>query len=150
MAAAMLGVVVTGSTAEAALCAGAVPGTYLSNVCWLFEEHVDKTTVVSANEADCTVYAVHKYRDELRLQGEPGGIIVNYRTVHFNRANLSLSKIDRHTVFRGMWCLELRGEDIGGPDKDYFVFCGERPKKNLKAAADNLYTKYCSGIRSEF
>ena len=138
-------------TAVAGPCDDAERGTYLCNVCWLFED-LHETVLHEADETTCTAVSHRRYRDWFNLV-DPGAWVTRRVEVRFNRVNLTDSTVKRHLVLRNLWCAELRGEgvaSVNGVDKDYTVFCGEKSRERVRAAVENLYAKYCTGRRSEF
>ena len=144
-------ILIAGS-AVAGPCETAKRGTYLSNVCWLFEDFSAlKYRVIEADEKNCTVNLERDYRniDNWDVKKTEG------YTLFLDRANLKESKVDRSGTTT---CLRLRGEKIsfyrrynrGGNPGNSFTTCGSKEKERVLAATRNLYGKYCSGKKSEF
>ena len=132
------------SPAVAGLCDTVEKGTYLSNVCWLVNTHANNRVfvyerrIVEADEENCTITLVKSQGDENPLK------------IYFNRANLR----DIETrVVDGRNCLYLYGEKLVEETRGYgehVALCGRKPMKRVEAASINLYTKYCTGMKSEF
>ena len=159
--------IIASGAAQAAPCTSAERGTYLSNVCWLFADFQGwRADLVAADRSKCTVQLEENWRKRVAKVANPHpDDSLHWRfekrktkfTIYFNRANVRASKITSQKLGPGKWlsCLVLVGEGVSDhPRYDWmrntFKICGERERERLKRAVDNLYGRYCSGVKSEF
>ena len=133
-------------SALASPCTEAERGTYLSNVCWLFNEFPGESgKVLAANETDCT--ASIQYQHLATTDSEQ-------YVLHFNRVDLKASRVVRNSDYpelsKKFSCWQIKGENVAGNNTYRVLVCGFPSVVRLEAAIDNLFEKYCEGTDLEF
>ena len=162
-------VLIAGS-AVAGPCETAKRGTYLSNVCWLFEGFPNgkepsrwSARIVEADREACTVVMEKPYRhrtpkvaNPYKYDDEDWHVEIRKErwTLFLERADLRESDVQRNARLRTT-CLRLRGEDVTDYDlplrgKNTYVTCGNAGKDRVMAAVRNLYARYCKSRKTEF
>ena len=164
--AATAAVLIAGS-AVAGPCDKAERGTYLSNVCWLFDDFQGwKANLLAADRSKCTVLMEEEWRKRVPKVVKPHpDDPAHWRferrktkfTIFFNRANIRASKVTSQNLGPGKWltCLVLKGEGVTDHPRyawmrNNFKICGSREHARVKRAVNNLFGRYCSGKKSEF
>ena len=169
--AAVATVLIAGS-AVAGPCETAKRGTYLSNVCWLFEEFPETSAlslvnpVIGTDRERCTVTLEHYYTKRVRV---PNGLkpedflnptpesfydwkeVRKTESVKLFLNNLDMRNTDwqRSRMDSASSCLRLRGKGIHKGSKkvylirDTYVLCGRMQRDRVERALFNLYVRYC-------
>lgn len=153
----------TAPSMAATVCDKAKKGTYLSNVCWLFEDfHALNWRIVSVNRGDCTISLEDEVRERVPAVRNPHPDDPSHwrhekRTTRFTvflrRANLRESNF--WTLGKVTTCVSLIGEGITDHAiredfRDGINLCGNKSEDRVTRAVTNLYARYCKGKASEF